>query len=113
MVGEYKEKYWVVFVGHNPGIYTNWEEAELQVNGYSGNLLKMYKTLEEAEDALLAFHEERHRLNQIRMKHELSDGDLTSTSALEIQHGRRTVLQFVVTFILGFICCILLAHLLG
>ncbi|KAI8536059.1 hypothetical protein RHMOL_Rhmol10G0226700 [Rhododendron molle] len=29
MTGEGKDYYWVVFVGHKPGIYTTWGEAQL------------------------------------------------------------------------------------
>ncbi|KAI8555175.1 hypothetical protein RHMOL_Rhmol05G0154500 [Rhododendron molle] len=57
--------YWVVFVSRSPGIYTTWETAGLQVNGYPGNLFKRYTTFDEAEGALLQFHEERYRLLQM------------------------------------------------
>ncbi|KAI8550951.1 hypothetical protein RHMOL_Rhmol06G0146700 [Rhododendron molle] len=57
--------YWVVFVSRSPRIYTTWETAGLQVNGYPGNLFKRYTTFDEAEGALLQFHEERYRLLQM------------------------------------------------
>jgi len=33
-----QQSYWVVFIGHRPVIYNTWEESEVQVNGYSGEL---------------------------------------------------------------------------
>ncbi|MFT5483573.1 MAG: viroplasmin and RNaseH domain-containing protein, partial [Halieaceae bacterium] len=30
------KKYYVVWVGHRPGIYTTWSEAEKQVRGFPG-----------------------------------------------------------------------------
>jgi viroplasmin and RNaseH domain-containing protein len=115
---EDKDKYWVVFIGHKPGIYTSWAGAKLQVNGYPGNLLKKYNTLDEAEEALLAFHEDRYRLIQdmelAQSKHQSSNGastSSTSTNALECQHRTSLWTYFVVIFLLGFVCAIVLAHL--
>ncbi|MDE5811153.1 MAG: RNase H1/viroplasmin domain-containing protein, partial [Muribaculaceae bacterium] len=28
-MGEYRKKFYVVWVGHSPGIYDSWEEAKL------------------------------------------------------------------------------------
>ncbi|KAI8531189.1 hypothetical protein RHMOL_Rhmol11G0117800 [Rhododendron molle] len=68
MSREGKQHYWVVFVGRRPGIYTSWETAGLQINGYPGNLFKRYTTYDEAEGALLQFHEERYRLLQMQFE---------------------------------------------
>lgn len=43
-------KYYAVRKGHNPGIYTNWESAKIQVNGYSGAEYKSFASLPEAEE---------------------------------------------------------------
>lgn len=45
-------KYYVVRVGRNPGIYTNWKECESQVKGFSGADYKSFKTKIEAEEYL-------------------------------------------------------------
>ncbi|KAI8563126.1 hypothetical protein RHMOL_Rhmol03G0088400 [Rhododendron molle] len=114
MTSQDEEYYWVVFIGRNPGIYTSWETAELQVNRYPGNLKKRYKTFDEAEGALLQFHEERYwlmKMQSVRTAHQSSDEASTSASGLEVQHHTSIITYFVLVFLLGFVCCILLAHL--
>ena len=49
-----KPKYYVVWEGHTPGIYTAWEEAEAQVKGYPEAVFKAFSSREEAE---IAFEE--------------------------------------------------------
>ena len=49
-----KPKYYVVWEGHTPGIYTEWEVAEAQVKGYPEAVFKAFSSLEEAE---IAFEE--------------------------------------------------------
>lgn len=46
-----KPKYYVVWEGHTPGIYTAWEEAEAQVKGYPEAVFKAFSSREEAEIA--------------------------------------------------------------
>ncbi|MBR4297908.1 MAG: ribonuclease H family protein [Bacteroidaceae bacterium] len=46
-----KPKYYVVWEGHTPGIYTEWEEAEAQVKGYPEAAFKAFSSREEAEIA--------------------------------------------------------------
>ncbi|XP_058204334.1 uncharacterized protein LOC131318518 [Rhododendron vialii] len=103
MTGEEKDYYWVVFVGRKPGIYTTWGEAQLQVNGYSGSMAKRYKTFDEAEEALLKFHEKRYELTKLEAK------SSTSASAVGLQHEINGCWSFVLCFFLGFVGCILLA----
>ena len=40
--------WYVVHVGHMPGIYRTWEDCYAQVNRYPGNLHKKYNTEAEA-----------------------------------------------------------------
>lgn len=47
-----KQKYYVVWSGVNPGIYTSWTECELQTKGYDGARFKSFDTRAEAEEAL-------------------------------------------------------------
>ncbi|MDO4757272.1 MAG: viroplasmin family protein, partial [Parabacteroides sp.] len=49
MVG--KQKYYVVWNGVNPGIYTSWTDCQLQIKGYVGAQYKSFDTKEEAEHA--------------------------------------------------------------
>lgn len=46
-----KNKYYVVWVGQNPGIYTTWAETKLQISGFPKAKYKGFKTKEEAEEA--------------------------------------------------------------
>jgi ribonuclease HI len=46
-----KPKYYVVWRGRQPGIYTTWLECFAQINGFSGASHKAFDTLELAEEA--------------------------------------------------------------
>lgn len=46
-----KQKYYVVWNGPSPGVYSSWEACQEAVNGVSGAKYKSFKTLSEAEDA--------------------------------------------------------------
>jgi len=45
-------KYYVVWQGRKPGIFTNWNSCKAQVDGFAGAKFKSFKTLTEAEAAL-------------------------------------------------------------
>ncbi|MBP3762454.1 MAG: ribonuclease H family protein [Bacteroidales bacterium] len=47
-----KERYYVVWQGHRPGIYTSWEQCSAQVKGVAGAQFKAFDTLSEAQAAL-------------------------------------------------------------
>ncbi|MDB5053171.1 MAG: ribonuclease [Bacilli bacterium] len=49
-----KQKYYVVWVGKKPGIYTNWTECQAQVNQFFGAKFKSYESEKEAEAAYKA-----------------------------------------------------------
>ncbi len=46
-----KNKYYVIWNGHAPGIYTNWEECQKNIKGVSNVKYKGFASLEEAEKA--------------------------------------------------------------
>ena len=46
-----KRKFYVVWKGHKPGIYTSWAECNAQVKGVPQAEYKAFETLEEAEQA--------------------------------------------------------------
>lgn len=46
-----KKKYYVVWVGDEPGVYDSWTECQLQINGYPGARYKSFNTREEAVEA--------------------------------------------------------------
>ena len=47
-----KQKFYVVWKGVSPGIYTSWTDCQLQIKSYDGALYKSFETMEEAEQAL-------------------------------------------------------------
>ena len=46
-----KQKYYVVWKGVSPGIYTSWTDCQVQTKGYEGAQYKSFETQEEAEQA--------------------------------------------------------------
>lgn len=46
-----KQKYYVVWHGVHPGIYTSWTDCKLQINGFEGAIYKSFDTEEEATEA--------------------------------------------------------------
>lgn len=44
-----KQKYYVVWVGNQPGVYTSWNECQAQVNGFEGAKFKSFASGAEAE----------------------------------------------------------------
>ena len=44
-----KNKFYVVWNGVSPGIYTSWTDCKLQINGFEGAVYKSFDTREEAE----------------------------------------------------------------
>jgi len=46
-----KNKFYTVWIGRNPGVYSNWEDCKEQVNGFEGALYKGFLTIEQAQKA--------------------------------------------------------------
>lgn len=46
-----KQKYYVVWQGHHPGIYNSWEKCNAEVKNFPGAVYKSFESKEEAEDA--------------------------------------------------------------
>lgn len=51
MSAKKKNKFYVVWLGLNPGIYSSWDDCRMQVNGYQGAKYKGYETEKEAAKA--------------------------------------------------------------
>jgi ribonuclease HI len=51
MASAKKQKWYVVWSGHRPGIYTSWDEAKNQIHGVAGAQYKSYETHSEAKEA--------------------------------------------------------------
>ncbi len=50
--GNGAKKYYVVFIGRNPGIYDNWADVKKQTDKFLGNLHQKYNSYMEAKIAL-------------------------------------------------------------
>lgn len=46
-----KAKYYVVWVGAQPGVYTTWEECQAQVKGHAGAKYKAFESMAAAQEA--------------------------------------------------------------
>ncbi len=46
-----KKKYYVVWKGHNPGIYESWDECKKQIHGYQDAVYKAFPNMESAKAA--------------------------------------------------------------
>ena len=49
-----KQKYYVVWAGHAPGIYTSWEACKEQIEGFAGAKYRSFPSMESAEAAMKA-----------------------------------------------------------
>jgi ribonuclease HI len=52
-----RQKYYVVWKGRKPGIFTSWAETEKQVKGFAAAQYKSFETLKEAEAAYRSDYE--------------------------------------------------------
>lgn len=96
-----RQRYYVVFIGRNPGVYETWDEAKAQVDGFPGNKHKRYNSLECAEDALLNFYADSYYNQRSRI----------SKSQVHQIDGNLTIwISRICYVVLGVILCIALAH---
>jgi len=63
-----RQKYYVVWKGRRTGIFTTWDEASAQVNGFTGAQFKSFGTRAEAEAALREGHVLRERRTEYNTK---------------------------------------------
>ena len=52
-----KKKFYVVWKGRNPGIYDNWQDCKLQVDGQEGAKYKSFETRDAADEAFARSYE--------------------------------------------------------
>lgn len=56
-------KFYVVFVGHKPRVYTTWMDCHRQVSGYPNNLHASFASRNEAEQALSEYQQAQSKPN--------------------------------------------------
>ncbi|HUR30073.1 MAG TPA: ribonuclease H family protein [Saprospiraceae bacterium] len=69
-----KQKYYVVWHGHNPGIYTSWEKCLPQVKNFPNAIYKSFNSRIEAEEAFGSGSEIK-KINFKKNKTSTSSGD--------------------------------------
>ncbi len=90
-----KQKYYVVWNGHNTGIYETWEECQKQIHGFAGARYKSFPTLTEAQDAfqkdasefLKAKTKKKHR-PQVYAGHDISWESISVDAACSGKTGK-------------------------
>lgn len=69
-----KKKFYVVWKGVEPGVYSTWTECERQVKGFEGAMFKSFPTIEEAQAAYAGgaaehFHKsDRQKVNRLNIE---------------------------------------------
>lgn len=67
------EKYYVVWKGHAPGVYDDWDECEEQVKGYPGAQYKAFKSQQAAIEAFREGYDKDGLVNEVnRQLHEMA-----------------------------------------
>jgi len=102
-----KSKYYVVWVGENPGVYDNWTDCQLQIKGFPNARYKAFKSLEEAHAAFAgsasdhierkARSEQKEKPNLNSFKDEIIESSIAVDAACS---GNPGVMEYrgVVTF---------------
>ncbi len=65
-MGSKKQKYYVVWQGHQPGIYYSWDDCKAQVHSYINASYKSFESKEEAEKAYANGPEPKKFTNKAR-----------------------------------------------
>lgn len=58
LLAKKKQKYYVVWQGHEPGIYNSWTDCQLQIKNYPGAKYKSFSSRAEAEAAFSGNYED-------------------------------------------------------
>jgi len=76
-----KQKYYVVWQGHTPGIYSTWDSCSAQVKNFPNAIYKSFQTKEEAQEAFRHGVEKKPRVFQPKQtKTPVSKGEIVYDS---------------------------------
>ena len=92
-----KQKYYVVWQGHNPGIYTSWEKVIPQVKNYPNALYKSFETREDAEEAFRSapvFRRSTTKQTKEAIKHKRDDIIASSISVDAACSGNPGLMEY-------------------
>ena len=76
-----KPKFYVVWKGHQPGVYANWDAASRQVSGFPGAQFKSFPSRHEAETAFAGAYKRETELEPPYAYNGYGDMNLFSTDA--------------------------------
>ena len=79
-----KQKYYVVWRGFKPGIYSSWEMCRKQITGYENAQHKSFTSLEEAQQAFEKSYEEIRALKGKKDLHKLTTGHKPILNSLSV-----------------------------
>ena len=79
-MGAKKQKYYVVWHGHHPGIYDSWEKCLAQVKNFPNAVYKAFNSRSEAEEAYHSGPEFTKRSTQGKLKRSILSSDFISES---------------------------------
>lgn len=81
-------KFYVVWRGHRPGVYSSWDDCQKQIYGFAGAQYKSYKTLAEAKQAYENEAAERKAASGGPIAESISvDGACSSTNGMMEYRG--------------------------
>jgi ribonuclease HI len=86
-----QNKFYVVWVGHNPGIYSSWAECQAQTKGYPQAKFKSYESELEAKEAYTRGWQKSLNFTGKSSKTTGSVNDTASASAPEINYDSISV----------------------
>ena len=87
-----KKKFYVVWKGHNPGIYLSWDDCKNEINNFKGGLYKSFKELGEAKIAFsLGYNEYK---NSSKILNIVNGPDLNSISVDAASSGNPGIMEY-------------------
>ena len=87
-----KKKFYVVWKGHNPGVYLSWGDCKNEINNFKGGLYKSFKELGEAKIAFsLGYNEYK---NSSKILNIVNGPDLNSISVDAASSGNPGIMEY-------------------
>lgn len=86
-MGKNTKKFYAVAAGYKVGIYTTWEDAHVNIDGYKGACYKGYKTLSEAKEHMRV----RGHINPIIFRHDTFRSSSSDTEVAAEQNNANAI----------------------
>lgn len=82
-----KPKHYVVWYGHEPGVYGSWEECKAQTERFKGAKYKSYPTREQADEAFVLGPEDERPENVCTQRNETGNKHAADAKAAEANNN--------------------------